>query len=164
MGKSTQSLLSGNLLRLYRWFVPTVSFLCIHFVSLGDSNESGFADSNTFPLDTTNTGSGGNSGFADSNTFPLDTTNTGPGGNSGFADSNSFPLDTTNTGPGGNSGFADSNILTLPIQDREGVLRTQHISTRHNQYWTGGEFRICGLQHISVGHHRDWTGREFRIC
>ena len=59
-----------------------------------DSNNSGFADSNTFPLDTTETGTG-NSGFAESNTFSLDITETGPGGNSGFADSNTFSLDTT---------------------------------------------------------------------
>jgi len=112
LGKIAQST-ACNLTRINRWVVQSVVFFCVHFVSWGDSNESGFADSNTFPLDTTNTGPGGNSGFADSNTFPLDTTNTGPGGNSGFADSNTFPLDTTNTGPGGNSGFADSNTFPL---------------------------------------------------
>ena len=82
------------------------------------NNESGFGDSNTFALDTTNTGTGGNSGIGDSNTFALDTTNTGTGGDSGTEDSNTFALDTTNTGTGGDSGSRISIPLLLIPQIR----------------------------------------------
>jgi hypothetical protein len=109
--------ISKNLSSFSRWVIIVCFFFNITYFSWADTNESGFADSNTFDLDTTDTGTGGHSGFADSNTFPLDTTDTGTGGHSGFADSNAFPLDTTDTGTGGYSGFADSNTFPLDTTD-----------------------------------------------
>ena len=61
-------------------------------------------DSNSFTLDTTDTGTGGDTGSGDSNTFTLDTTDTGTGGDTGSGDSNTFTLDTTDTGTGGDTG------------------------------------------------------------
>ena len=84
-----------------------VSILC------AEENATGIGDSNTFALDTTDTGTGGDSGVGDSNGFALDTTDTGTGGDSGVGDSNTFALDTTDTGTGGDSGVGDSNGFCL---------------------------------------------------
>jgi surface protein len=91
--------------------------------TLGDSNQTGFADSNVFNLDT-NEGGGNenpvnldNSGFADSPSFVLNTTDgnvTQPGDPiSGFSDSGGFVLDTTESHGHGQSGFGDSNGFVL---------------------------------------------------
>ena len=91
--------------------------------TLGESNQTGFADSNVFNLDT-NEGGGNenpvnldNSGFADSPSFVLNTTDgnvTQPGDPiSGFSDSGGFVLDTTESHGHGQSGFGDSNGFVL---------------------------------------------------
>ena len=85
---------------------PVVRTIHVH-------NSNSHGDSNTFPLDTTDSGTGGNTGIGDSNTFALDTTNSGTGGDSGHGDSNTFSLDTTNAGTGGSTGIGDSNTFTL---------------------------------------------------
>ena len=100
-----------------RW-ISLLGLLSLPFLSVsGDSNDTGFGDSNEFSLDTTDTGSGGYMGFGDSNEFVLDTTDTGSGGYMGFGDSNEFTLDTTDTGSGGYMGFGDSNEFTLDTTD-----------------------------------------------
>ena len=95
-----------------------------------------FGDSNTFSLNTTDTGASGESGFGDSNTFSLNTTDTGASGESGFGDSTLFHstppilehpgnqfgiptlfLNTTDTGASGNQDFRDSNTFSLNTTD-----------------------------------------------
>ncbi|MBL66537.1 MAG: hypothetical protein CML14_10275, partial [Puniceicoccaceae bacterium] len=74
-------------------WISLLGLLSLPFLSVsGDSNDTGFGDSNEFSLDTTETGSGGYMGFGDSNEFALDTTDTGSGGYMGFGDSNEFTL------------------------------------------------------------------------
>ena len=94
----------------------------------------GSGDSNSFSLDTTDTGSGGDTGSGDSNTFALDTTDSGTGGDTGSGtptlspwtlqipdqeetpvhsgDSNTFALDTTDQGQSGSEDTADQAVGT----------------------------------------------------
>ena len=83
----------------------------------GSGGDTGSGDSNTFTLDTTDTGTGGDTGWGDSNTFTLDTTDTGTGDDTGSGDSNTFTLDTTDSGTGGDTGSGDSNTFTLDTTD-----------------------------------------------
>ena len=85
-----------------------------------DLAQSGFADSDPFPLDTGGPASGhenNQSDFADSGAFELDTQDSSL---SGLADSGEFPLDTRNSGGGTNQpefGFGDSPAFVLDTTD-----------------------------------------------
>ena len=98
----------------------------------GAEGDSGYADSNGFALNTTDTGAEGDSGYADSNGFALNTTDTGAEGDSGYADSNAFALNTTDTGAEGDSGYADSNGFALDTTDKN----------QAPQFQTDGNFTV----------------------